>query len=136
MSFKSNNIFVNLPIKNLKKSVEFFSALGFEFNPQFTDETTTCMIVNDNIFVMLLEENRFKDFTQKEIVNATKATEVLVALSAESREQVDELVNKAIEAGGSHANEKQDHGFMYGWSFQDLDGHIWELIYMDEDYVE
>ncbi|SFL80376.1 hypothetical protein SAMN04487943_10464 [Gracilibacillus orientalis] len=136
MSFKSNNIFVNLSIKNLKKSVEFFTALGFEFNQQFTDETTTCMIVNDNIFVMLLEENRFQEFTKKEIVDATKATEVLVAISAKSPEQVDEMVNKAIEAGGSHANEKQDHGFMYGWSFQDLDGHIWELIYMNEDFVD
>ncbi|QGH35017.1 glyoxalase/bleomycin resistance/extradiol dioxygenase family protein [Gracilibacillus salitolerans] len=136
MSLTSQNIFVNLPIKNLKKSVEFFSALGFEFNQQFTDETTTCMIVNDNIFVMLLEEERFQDFTSKEIVDATKATEVLIALSAESPEKVDEMVNNAIEAGGSRANEKQDHGFMYGWSFQDLDGHIWEIVYMDESYVE
>ncbi len=136
LSFRSSNIFVNLPIKNLKKSVEFFSTLGFEFNQQFTDKTTTCMIVSDNIFVMLLEESRFQTFTNKDIVDATKATEVLIALSAESPEQVNEMVNKAIEAGGSHANEKQDHGFMYGWSFQDLDGHIWEVVYMDEDYVE
>lgn len=124
-------IFVNLPVKNLKKSIEFFTKLGFTFNPQFTDETATCMIVADNIFVMLLTEEKFKTFTPKTICDATKSTEVLVCLSSESRGKVDELVRKAVASGGTTYNEPQDHGFMYGHGFQDLDGHIWELIYME-----
>jgi uncharacterized protein len=124
-------IFVNLPVKDLCKSVEFFTELGFSFNPQFTDETATGMIVAENIFVMLLTEAKFKGFTPKEICDATKSTEVLVCLSAESREKVDDLVRKAVAAGGSTYNEPQDHGFMYGHGFQDLDGHIWELMYME-----
>jgi uncharacterized protein len=124
-------IFVNLPVKNLDKSIEFFTTLGFAFNPQFTDHTATCMIVADDIFVMLLTEEKFKTFTPKEICDATRSTEVLVCLSVDSREKVDEMVRKAVVAGGSIYNEPQDHGFMYGHGFQDLDGHIWELIYME-----
>jgi predicted lactoylglutathione lyase len=128
----AQQIFVNLPVKDLKKAVEFFTKLGFTFNPQFTDENATCMIVGDNIFVMLLVEDFFKTFIKKEICDATKSTEVLLALSAESREMVDEMVSKAIEAGGTEPREPQDHGWMYGRSFEDVDGHIWEILYMDE----
>ncbi|HEY8097372.1 MAG TPA: VOC family protein [Methylobacter sp.] len=129
----ATKIFVNLPVKNLSKSVEFFTQLGFSFNPQFTDETATCMIVDEDIFVMLLTEAKFKSFTPKEICDATKCTEVLVCLSSESREQVDDTVRKAVASGGTTYNEPEDHGFMYGHGFQDLDGHIWELIYMEPD---
>ena len=128
----TRQIFVNLPVKDLNKAIEFFTKLGFTFNPQFTDENATCMIVSDNIFVMLLVEAFFKTFIKKEICDATKSTEVLLALSAESRETVDEMVNKAIEAGGTEPREPQDHGWMYGRSFEDVDGHIWEILYMDE----
>lgn len=124
-------IFVNLPVKNLNQSVAFFTKLGYAFNPQFTDETATCMIVSDDIFVMLLTEDKFKTFTPKAICDATKSTEVLVCLSSESRKEVDEMVRKAVAAGGTTYNEPQDHGFMYGHGFQDLDGHIWELVYME-----
>jgi len=131
----STIIFVDLPVKNLDKSIEFFTRLGYTFNPQFTDETATCMNISDDIFVMLLTEAKFKTFTPKAICDATKSTEVLVCLSCESREQVDEMVRKAIAAGGTTYNEPQDHGFMYGHGFQDLDGHIWELIYMEPNAI-
>ena len=126
----ATQIFVNLPVKDLKKSIEFFTALGFNFNAQFTDETATCMIVSDDIFVMLLTHAKFKMFTPKEICDATKSSEVLICLSCESREKVDDMVRKAVAAGGSTYNEPQDHGFMYGHGFQDLDGHIWEVMNM------
>jgi uncharacterized protein len=126
----ATKIFVNLPVKSLDKSVEFFTSLGFTFNPQFTDETATCMIVADDIFVMLLTEEKFKTFTPKPICDGTQATEVLVCLSLDSREEVDGMVRKAVAAGGTTYNEPQDHGFMYGHGFQDPDGHIWELIHM------
>jgi uncharacterized protein len=129
---KADKIFVNLPVKDLNKSIDFFSKIGFEFNDQFTDKNATCMIISDNIFVMLLVENSFKAFTKKEIADTITSTEVIMALSTESREKVDELVNKALAAGGKPSNDPIDHGFMYGWSFQDIDGHLWELIYMDE----
>lgn len=128
-------IFVNLPVKRLNKSIEFFTQLGFSFNPQFTDETATCMIVSDDIFVMLLTEEKFKTFTPKPICDATKSTEVLVALSCESRPKVDEMVRQAVAAGGTTYNKAQDHGFMYSHGFQDLDGHIWEVFYMDPGAV-
>jgi len=130
-----SQIFVNLPVKDLNKSVEFFTKLGYTFNAQFTDETATCMIVAEDIYVMLLTEAKFKMFTPKEICDATKSTEVLVALSCENREQVDEMVRTAVAGGGSTYNEPQDHGFMYAHGFQDLDGHIWELMYMDPSAV-
>jgi len=131
----STKIFVNLPVKDLDKAVEFFAQLGYTFNAQFTDETATCMIVSEHIFVMLLTEAKFKTFTPKAICDATKSTEVLVCLSAESRDEVDEMVRKAVASGGSTYNEPQDHGFMYGHGFQDLDGHIWELFYMEPNAV-
>jgi predicted lactoylglutathione lyase len=129
-------IFVNLPVKDLDRSVDFFTRLGYRFNPQFTDETATCMIVSDTIFVMLLTEEKFRAFTPKEICDASRATEVLIALSAESREAIDETVRKAVAAGGSTYSEPNDHGFMYQHGFQDPDGHIWELVYMDPSAVE
>lgn len=128
-------IFVNLPVKNLDQSIEFFTQLGYAFNPQFTDETATCMIVSDTIFVMLLTEAKFKTFTPKPICDASQATEVLICLSCGSREEVDDIVSKAVAAGGSTYNDPQDHGFMYAHGYQDLDGHIWELIYMDSNAV-
>ena len=127
----ATKISVNLPVKSLNRSVKFFTKLGFKFNPQLTDETATCMIVAVDVCVMLLTEAKFKTFTPKEICDATKSTEVLVCLSFESREKVDEMVRKAVAAGGTTYNEPQDHGFMYGHGFEDLDGHIWELIYME-----
>ena len=127
----TTKIFVNLPVKNLKKSVEFFTELGFSFDPRFTDETATCMIVSDDIFVMLLTESKFKTFTPKALCDATKNTEVLVCLSLESRKKLDEMVRKALAAGGTTYADPKDFGFMCQHGFQDPDGHIWELIYMD-----
>jgi len=128
----TTKIFVNLPVKDLNKTIEFFTKLDFKFNSQFTDENATCMIVGEDIFIMLLVEKFFKTFTKKEICDTKKNTEVIVALSAESREKVDQMINKAIEAGGRESREPQDHGWMYGRSFEDIDGHLWEIIYMDE----
>jgi predicted lactoylglutathione lyase/quinol monooxygenase YgiN len=129
-------IFVNLPVRNLAQSIEFFDRLGFSFNPQFTDETATCMIVGEDIFVMLLTEAKFKTFTPNPICDARRHTEVLVCLELDSRERVDDMVHKAIAAGGNTYNEPQDHGFMYGHGFQDLDGHIWELICMEPNALQ
>ncbi|TDD74730.1 VOC family protein [Flavobacterium caseinilyticum] len=131
----ASKIFLNLAIKDLKKSIDFFTTLGFSFNPQFTDEHATCMIIGENIFVMLVTEQRFKDFTKKEICNAHKNTEVLIAIDVDSREKVDEMVNTAEDAGGSIYMEPQDHGWMYGHSFADLDGHQWEIMFMDENAI-
>lgn len=128
----ATKIFVNLPVKDLNKTVEFFTKLGFTFNQQFTNENATCMIVGEDISIMLLVETFFKQFTKKEIADATKTTEAIICLSAESREKVDEMVNKAVEAGATTPNEKQDHGFMYGWGFEDLDGHLWEVMWMNQ----
>jgi predicted lactoylglutathione lyase len=128
-------IFVNLPVKDLDRSVDFFTRLGYTFNPTFTDETATCMIISDQIYVMLLTEAKFRTFTPKEICDTSRYTEVLVALSAESREAIDETVRKAVAAGGSMYNEPQDHGFMYQHGFQDPDGHIWELVFMEPSAI-
>jgi predicted lactoylglutathione lyase len=127
----ARQIFVNLPVKDLKRTVSFFTALGYRFNPQFTDENATCMIVSDDIFVMLLVEPFFKTFTKKAVADATKSTEVLVCLSCDSRAEVDALVKKAVVAGGTTPSPAQDHGFMYQHGYQDLDGHLWELVYME-----
>jgi len=124
-----------MPVKNLDRSVEFFSKLGFDFNQQFTDEKGTCVVIGEDIYVMLLVEEFFKTFTKKEVLDATKGTEVILALSADTRERVDELVNLAIDAGGTTPHHKQDHGFMYGWGFQDPDGHLWEVIYIDQSIL-
>ena len=128
----SRKIFINLPIKDLTKTIEFFTKLGFTFNPQFTNENATCMIVSEDIYFMLLVEKFFKTFIEKEISDATKNTEVLLGLTAGSRKEVDDMVHKAIQAGGKEPRPAQDHGWMYGRVFEDLDGHIWEIFYMDE----
>jgi predicted lactoylglutathione lyase len=127
----NQQIFVNLAVKDLNKSKAFFSALGYSFNPQFTDENAACLVISENsIYAMLLVEDFFKTFTSKPIVNAHDATEVLTCLSCKSREEVDDLVAKALAAGGKAPRAPQDHGFMYAHGFEDLDGHIWELAYM------
>lgn len=136
LALQLSKTFINLPVKDLKKTMDFFSQIGFEFNLQFTDDKAACMVINQNTYAMLLVESFFQTFTKKELVDATRSTEVLVALSADSRAQVDEIVNKALSVGGSPANDPQDHGFMYGWSFQDIDGHIWEVVYMDETAIQ
>ena len=123
-------IFLNLPVKDLKRAVEFFTRLGFIFDPKFTDENATCMIVGENIFVMLLVEDFFKTFTPKDICDTSKSTEVLICISVDSRERINEMVNKAVAAGGTAPRQSKDYGFMYQHGFQDPDGHLWELIYM------
>jgi len=125
-------IFVNLPVNNLKESTRFFSELGFEFNPEFSDDKAACMVVDQNIFVMLLVEERFRDFINGEISDATTTTEVLTCLSADSKEQVDETIAKAVAAGGKPWKPAFEQGPMYGGSFQDLDGHVWELMHMQQ----
>ncbi len=132
----ATKIFVNLPVKDLDKTKGFFTKLGYTFNPQFTDDKAACMIIGEDIFIMLLIEEFFKSFTKKEIADATKSTETIICLSADSREKVDEMVSKAIAAGGSSPNPKQDHGFMYGHGFQDLDGHLWEVMWMDQASIK
>ena len=127
----ARQLFVNLPVKDLKRSVEFFTQLGFTFDPKFTDDNATCMIVSENIFVMLLVEGFFQTFTSRDICDTSKSTEVLVCISLESRESVATMVGKAVAAGGVAANESKDYGFMYQHGFQDLDGHLWELIHME-----
>jgi predicted lactoylglutathione lyase len=126
----SRKIFVNLPVKDLSRSMAFFAELGFSFNPQFTNETTASMIVSDDIYVMLLAEAKFQEFTPKPICDATKCTEVLVSLSCQSRDELDELVRKAVAAGGTTYSDRKDFGVMVQHGFQDLDGHIWELVFM------
>lgn len=125
------HIFVNLPVKDLARSRAFFSSVGFDFNPQFSNDEGACMIIGENIYAMLLVERFFQGFTSKPIADAKASTEVLTCLSCESREEVDALVAKALAAGGRAPNPKQDHGFMYGHGFEDPDGHIWELSWMD-----
>lgn len=125
-----SQMFVNLPVKDLKRSVDFFTALGFSFNPQFTDDNATCMIVSDQNFVMLLVEPFFQSFTKKAISDAKRQTEVLVAISCDSRAAVEEIVAKAVAAGAATPMPPQDHGFMYQHGFEDLDGHQWEFFHM------
>ncbi|NML61672.1 glyoxalase/bleomycin resistance/extradiol dioxygenase family protein [Massilia sp. RP-1-19] len=127
----NKQIFVNLPVKDLNKSKAFFAALGYTFNPQFSDDHAACMIISDDsIYAMLLVEDFFKTFTNKRIANAHEVTEVLTCLSCESREEVDGLVAKALAAGGKAPRAPHDHGFMHAHGFEDLDGHIWELVHM------
>lgn len=127
----SRQIYVNLAVNDLNKSVEFFTQLGFEFDPNFTDDNATCMSISALAFVMLLAGARFADFTSKAIVDATTHAEAILAVSADSRAQVDELADKALAAGGRPSNDPMDDEFMYGRSFQDLDGHLWEVLYME-----
>jgi hypothetical protein len=127
----SRQIFVNLAVDDLDRSIAFFTKLGFEFDSRFTDETATCMVVGEGAYVMLLTKAKFAEFTSKSLVDSATQTEVLVAVSAESREGVDELADAALASGGSTANDAMDYPFMYGRSFQDPDGHIWEVMWMD-----
>jgi predicted lactoylglutathione lyase len=129
-------LFLNLPVQDLGRSVDFFTRLGFEFDARFTDESATCMIVGDDAFVMLLVEARFKDFVKKDLCDTSTHTEAIVAVSADSREDVDRFADTALGAGGSPSNEPIDLGFMYGRSFQDPDGHLWEVFHMDPSALE
>lgn len=128
-------IFVNLPVENLKRSVSFFTELGFTFNPQFTDETSTCMIVSDSIYVMLLEKAKFAGFITKKIAPAD-TTEAIFSFSCDSPEQVREISEKAFALGAKKVNEAEDHGFMFSWGFEDLDGHLWDLFWMNPEHVQ
>ena len=132
----ATKIFVNLPVKDLNKSMTFFINLGYTFDARFTDETAACLVISDDIFAMLLTETKFREFTPKPLCDATQSTEVLICLSCESQTQVDDLVRRAITAGGTTYADPKDYGFMYGHGFQDLDGHIWELIYMEPEASE
>ncbi|MEW6604235.1 MAG: VOC family protein [Thermoproteota archaeon] len=127
-------IFVNLPVKDLKRTMDFFGKLGFSFNPMFTDENAACMVISENIYGMLLVEKFFKGFIPgKEICDSKKSTEALIALTAGSREEVDELIGKVVAAGGTEYRQAQDYGWMYGRAFQDIDGHIWEIFHANLD---
>ncbi len=130
-----NQIFLNLPVENLKRSLEFFTELGFSFNPQFTDETSTCMIVNDSIYVMLIEHEKFAGFIDKPIA-PKGVTEAIFAFSCDTKAAVIELSEKAHGLGARKVNEPQDLGFMFSWGFEDLDGHLWDIFWMDPDHLE
>ena len=131
-----SKIFVNLPVKDLDKSKAFFGKLGYTFNAQFTDETAACMVISDDIYAMLLTEAKFKEFTTKPIADAHKTTEVLIACRWTARTRSNKLVDAAIKAGGSETRDPQDYGFMFLRSFSDLDGHIWEILWMDPEHVQ
>ena len=133
----ATQVFINLPVKDLEKSKAFFAQLGYSFNPQFTNENAACMVISDTIYSMLLTEPFFQSFTPKTIANAHTTKEVLICLSCESRAQVDEMVKKAVAAGGKVAPaEPIDYGFMYSHGFEDLDGHNWEIVFMDPSHVQ
>lgn len=124
-------LFVSLPVRDLDASIRFFTALGFRFDPRITDETAAGMVVSDMAFVMLLREDRFRDFTEKTPIDPTTHIQAIIAVSAESRQAVDELAEAAHAAGAGPANEPMDHSFMYVRSFTDPDGHMWEVAWMD-----
>ena len=132
----SRKLFVNLAVADLDRSVDFFTKLGFAFDPRFTDETATCMLVGEDAYVMLLVQSKLSEFTKKELVDPTKQTEAIMAISGDSREEVDALADNALAAGGSLANEPMEMGFMYGRSFNDPDGHLWEVFWMDPAALE
>ena len=133
----ATSIFVNLPVKNLDKTKEFFSTLGYTFNKQFTDEKGACLVISENIYAMLITEPFFKSFIpNNEISDTSKTKEVFLALSTDSKQQVDDLTSKAIAAGGKKFRDAEDHGFMYARSFEDLDGHVWEVFWMDPGHVQ
>ena len=132
----ATKIFVNLPVKDLQRSMDFFTAIGYTINHQFTNEKAACVVISDDIYAMLLTEPFFQTFTKKEIVDAKRSTECIICLSADSREGVDELLDKALKSGGTANREPQDHGFMYERSFADPDGHLWEVVWMDPSFVQ
>jgi|EP01034_Spumella_vulgaris_P036445 predicted lactoylglutathione lyase len=131
----NKQIFVNLPVKDLPRSKDFFAALGYTFNPQFTNDQGACMVISENIFTMLLTEEFFKTFLNRPLSSAHESAQVINCLSCESREEVDTTVAKAVAAGGATLREPQDMGFMYSHGFSDLDGHLWELVFMDPSAV-
>lgn len=128
-------VFINLGVADLERSKVFFEGLGYQINPQFTDDTAACVVVSDTIYVMLLTEDKIAEFTKKTLVNAHQATEVLISLSADAREDVDLIVDKAVSLGGREASLMDSYDYMYGRSFEDLDGHIWEIIWMDPEQL-
>jgi len=131
----ATKIFLNLPVKDLNKSISFFTQLGFSFDSKFTNQQGTCLIIGENIFAMLLLEEFFKTFTQKQICNTTASTEMIAAISVESRGKVDEIITAVVKAGGKLHNEAKDYGWMYQRDFFDLDGHHWEIFFMDESQI-
>lgn len=135
MSLKANGIFVNLPVTDLQRTIQFFSALGFEFDAQFTDDKAACLVIGEQMYAMLLQKEFFQTFTKKPLSDAESSTEVIVALAVESRAKVDEIVDKALSAGGQPSVDAVDHGFMYEWGFHDLDGHTWSFFHMDMNAV-
>lgn len=131
----STKIFLNLPVKDLDKSMAFFRALGWDFNKQFTDETAASLVISDDIYAMLLTHKKFNEFTDKQIADTSKTAQILIALSQDSKADVHKLVDAAVKAGAKEPRPMQDYGFMISRSFEDLDGHIWEVIYMDPSFV-
>lgn len=131
----NRKIFINLPVKDLNRSIEFFKRTGFTINPQFTDETAACVVISDDIYAMILTHEKFKSFTGKEITDSAKASEVIIALSADSKDEVNEMAERAFKAGAGGARPAEDYGFMYGKSFTDPDGHLWEVYWMDPEYI-
>ena len=132
----SRKLFVNLAVEDLDRAVRFFTALGFEFDPQFTDETATCMLIGEDAYAMLLVRPRFQDFTKKPVVDAATSTEAILAVTADSREEVDDLAEKALASGATPANDPLELDFMYSRSFNDPDGHLWEVFWMDPAALE
>lgn len=132
----SSKLFVNLPVADLPKSMGFFAKLGFTFNKQFTDDTAACMIIGDDNYAMLLTHRKFGEFSKKTIVDARNAVEMLLAVSFANRDIVNTIVDAAVAAGATEPHEPKDHGFMYQRSFDDLDGHTWEIFHMDESFVQ
>jgi predicted lactoylglutathione lyase len=130
-----HKLFVNIPVNDLQRSITFFEALGFSFNTQFTDDTATCMLVGEDAYFMLLTRDRFTGFSKRPSADTRKETNAIFALSVDSRDEVDAMVHKAVASGGAHAVDPTDHGFMYGWSFYDPDGHHWEVFWMDPSAV-
>lgn len=129
------DIFINLPVKDLDRSISFFTKLGFKFNPQFTDERGTCMVINDTGFIMLLERDFFQSFTKRQICESEKSVETIIALSLESKEKVNEMVDAALKAGAKEPDKKQENGWMYQRSFHDPDGHLWEIVWIDMEKI-
>ena len=131
----ATKIFVNLPVRNLGRSIEFFKKLGFRFNPQLTDETAACLVIDDDVYAMLLTETRLEEFTQKEIADASRTAGVLTYLAVRSKDEASRIVDTALEEGATETSSPMDYGFMFGRSFNDLDGHIWEIIWTDPRQV-
>ncbi len=136
MASKSRLIFINIPVKDLPATQKFFGALGFQFDPKFTDDSCACMVVSEQAYVMLLDQTRFASFTAKPVADARASTEAILCVSADDREGVDSFADAALAAGGTVANDPMDQGFMYGRSFHDLDGHLWEVMWMSPEAAE